>query len=139
MKVRLKNRLTKLSGKCCILANMDKRSALDAQSRTYNRTRNSEPEWSTWRVENAVREGYVQSGWVFRAVNIISNAASSVPFHVVDADGNILHDHNVTRLLRTPNPDISRQELFALFIQWLEIAGNAYAKKVTVGGVTTEL
>jgi len=117
---------------------MEKRNAAVAQSKFLLNNAQS-PNWSAWKVDKAVKDGYTASGWVYRAVNAISNAASSVPFHVIDKDGVPIHDHNVSKLLLNPNPEIPRQELFALFIQWLMLAGNAYAKKVEVGGRTTEL
>lgn len=117
---------------------MEKRNAADAHSKfLFNNDR--DPQWSSWKVDKAVSDGYIASGWVYRAVNIISNAASTVQFHVEDKDGNPMPDHNVSKLLANPNPSIPRQELFGLFVQWLMLAGNAYAKKVIVGGRTTEL
>jgi len=116
---------------------MNKRNARDAQAKfVLNKT---QPEWTSWKVSKAVSDGYTASGWVFRACNAISNAVSSVPFFVQDKDGNPIENHPVTQLLKNPNPEISRQELFSLFTQWLLLSGNAYAKKVVTGGRTTEL
>lgn len=117
---------------------MFKRNADIAQSR-FVFTAGNTPQWNKWKVDKAVKDGYVASGWVFRAVNAISNAGSSVPFHVVDKEGTPLPNHNISKLLKRPNPSIPRQELFSLYIQWLLLAGNAYSKKVKVGGRTTEL
>jgi len=116
---------------------MKKRNANDARATFV--PNHKAPEWTSWKVSRAVSDGYTASGWVFRACNAISNAVSSVPFFVQDSDGNPIYDHHVTKLLETPNPEISRQELFSLFTQWLLLSGNAYAKKVVVGGKTTEL
>jgi HK97 family phage portal protein len=81
---------------------------------------------------------YMASPWVYVAVNRIAEAAALVPFHVyggpvAGAYGNTplqneiqLPDHPFERLLRRPNPLMSRFELIEHTIGGLEIHGNAY-------------
>ena len=96
------------------------------------------PDFSNWSVQNAVKDGYKVNGWVYRAVTLIAKSAASVPWGVVNADGEFI-DHYLSDLLGHPNDSISRQDVFELLISWLELAGNAYLKTVKSGNQTTEL
>jgi len=98
-----------------------------------------EPEWTRWTVQRACVEGYQQNSWVHRAVYLKAKAGASVPWYVADAEGQRIDDHYLTKLMTKPNQQISKQDLFELLISWLELAGNAYIKPVTVGGKTSEL
>ncbi|MBN1679566.1 MAG: phage portal protein [Anaerolineae bacterium] len=91
---------------------------------------------------------YMTSPWVYVAVNRIAEAAALVPFNVVAygaAHGDhsragevgggsagtppgevALQDHPFERLLRRPNPLMSRFELIEHTVGNLEIHGNAY-------------
>ncbi|NLX08328.1 MAG: phage portal protein [Chloroflexi bacterium] len=72
---------------------------------------------------------YMGSPWVYVAVNRIAEAAALVPFHVlarVGEDAIALDDHPFERLLRRPNPLMSRFELIEHTVGSLEIHGNAY-------------
>jgi HK97 family phage portal protein len=102
-------------------------------------TKIGQPIYTSWTIEKAVKEGYRANGWVYRAVNLITKAAASVPWEVVNEDGESLPKHHISVLLDRPNPHISRQDLFELIISWLELSGNSYLKKVHVGERTAEL
>src|SRR5512145_2632556 len=54
---------------------------------------------------------YLGSPWVYVAVNRIAEAAALVPFQVVAQRGEAIEDHPFERLLRRPNPLMSRFEL----------------------------
>jgi HK97 family phage portal protein len=83
---------------------------------------------------------YMASPWVYVAVNRIAEAAALVPFHVYGhpvgallaapnsplQDEIQLPDHPFERLLRRPNPLMSRFELIEHTVGGLEIHGNAY-------------
>jgi HK97 family phage portal protein len=86
---------------------------------------------------------YMRSPWVYVAVNRIAEAAALVPFRVyartspaalsIDGEGENratgdveLPDHPFERLLRRPNPLMSRFELIEHTVGCLEIHGNAY-------------
>lgn len=98
-----------------------------------------QPIYTNWTVHKAVKDGYKINGWVYRSVFLISKAGSQVPWAVVDKDGELVDGHHLTKLLNKPNPHVSRQDMFELIIDWLELAGNSYLKKVKVGGKTQEL
>jgi HK97 family phage portal protein len=59
-------------------------------------------------------------------VNRIAEAAALVPFRVVAQRGEAIEDHPFERLLRRPNPLMSRFELIEQTVGSLEIHGNAY-------------
>jgi HK97 family phage portal protein len=96
------------------------------------------PIYTNWTIARAVKDGYKACPSVFRAVHLITKAASSVPWMVYD-DGEEVPNHHLTKLMASPNPKISRQDLFELVVSWIELAGNAYLKQVILGGKTEEL
>lgn len=98
-----------------------------------------QPQFSTWTVEKAVKSGYVASGWVYRAVFLLQQAASSAPMVVYNQEGEIEYDHPLTKVMKMPHPYISRKEVWKLITAWMYLAGQAYFKKVKVGGRLEEL
>ena len=72
---------------------------------------------------------YQQSPWVYIAINRIAEAAALVPLHVYRLQGEqrvAVERHPLERLLDTPNPYLSRFELFEQTVGMLELTGNAY-------------
>lgn len=98
-----------------------------------------QPLYTAWSIEKAVKEGYKCNAWVYRSVFLKAKAGSSVPWYVVDKEGERVENHHLTKLLEHPNPFISKQDLFELVIAWLELAGNSYLKKAGPGDRTEEL
>jgi len=103
----------------------------------YNAT--PSPLFTNWTIENAVKFGYRCNSSVYRAVFLKAKAGSSVPWFVVNADGEKVEKHHLTKLFSRPNPFVSRQDMFELIISWLELAGNSYLKKVITRQKTVEL
>ena len=97
------------------------------------------PIFNSWTISKAVKEGYKANGWVYRAVNLTAKSGSSVPWGVVNIENEFLPDHHLTKLMQRPNPRISRQKLFELWISWLELGGNGMGLKTKAGGKTVEL
>ena len=98
------------------------------------------PHFTTWTVENAVRNGYRVSGWVYLAVTKIMSAGSTVPFVVCRYDDDKIDwQHPITRLLQKPNPVWSRANMSKLIIAWLQLAGNGYWHRVMSGRKTIQL
>ena len=95
--------------------------------------------WSRWTVGKAVKDGYKESGWVYRSISLAVTSGSSVPWGVVDKEDQVLEKHHLHKMLQHPNPHISRKELFGLWIAWLELCGNAPNQKVGAQGETHEL
>jgi HK97 family phage portal protein len=96
------------------------------------------PSYTNWTIQKAVKDGYKASSWVYRAVSLISKSAASVPWGVVNEDGEY-KDHYLSDLIEHPNNAISRQDMFELLVSWLELGGNSYLKAVKAGGRTSEL
>lgn len=95
--------------------------------------------WSAWPIKKSVEEGYQANGWVYRAVSLISGAASSVPWVVFGPENELLWDHPVSKLLRSPNKHWTRQGFIEVIADWIALSGNAYIKQVKVGNRTAEL
>lgn len=96
--------------------------------------------WTDWTIRDAVKEGYEASGWVYKAVSLISRNAATVPFVVKNADNEIQWEHPLTNLLLQPHPYLNRLQFYELATQWLQLAGLAYMKKATNSrGQTQEL
>lgn len=95
--------------------------------------------WSAWPIKRSVEEGYQANGWVYRAVSLISGAASSVPWVVFGPKNELLWGHPVSKLLRSPNAHWTRQGFIELIADWIALSGNAYIKQVKVGNRTVEL
>ena len=95
--------------------------------------------WTDWTIKKAVDEGFIASGWVYKSVSLISRNASFVPFVVKNEEGEIEWDHPITKLLLKPHPYLNRIQFFELLIQWIQLAGNAYIKKVDDSRGTAEL
>lgn len=72
---------------------------------------------------------YEQSPYVYVAINRIAEACALVPLNLYQRtpQGRIQQDvHPVLQLLDSPNPTLSRFELFEQTIGFLELTGNAY-------------
>ncbi len=99
----------------------------------------SGPIYSKFKVAKAVKDGYQINGLVYRAINLIANSCSSVPWEVLDKNGEPIEGHYISELIKYPNPHVSKQDMFQLIISWLELSGNAYLHKVKAQGRTQEL
>jgi len=97
-----------------------------------------QPVYTNFTIEKAVKQGLRVNVWVFRCVQLIVQAAASVPWHI-ERDSERVEGHALNQLFETPNPFLSRQQMFELIISWLQLAGNAYVKKVKTGKRTVEL
>lgn len=95
--------------------------------------------WTNWTIANAVKEGYKVSGWVFKAVSLISKNIAMVPWQVVDSNGEPVKEHPITLLLQNPNPAFSRQDFFELISAWQQLSGEAYVKTISVDGQIKEI
>ena len=80
--------------------------------------------------ENFAREGYAGNAIVFRCINEIAVAASSVHWNIA-ADGRMLAgNHPLCRLLARPAPGMSGAALLEKIVTCRLIAGNAYVEAV---------
>lgn len=95
-------------------------------------------EWTNWTTAKAVKEGYKVSGWVYRAISLISRNGSSVPWFVYD-NGEKLEGHPLSKMLAKPNPVFSRVDIFELLISWGQLSGESYLKMIKSGNHTVEI
>jgi len=92
-----------------------------------------------WTVQKAVKDGYTACGWAYKAVNLISRNAATVPFVVKNKDNEIQWDHPITKLLLKPIPFLNRLQFYELIYQWLQLTGNAYINKISGSRTIAEL
>jgi HK97 family phage portal protein len=85
--------------------------------------------WADLAGLEAQGRAYQASTWVYVAVNRIAEAGALVPLHVYRLEGERrieVERHPLEALLDSPNPYLSRFELFEQTLGMLELTGNAY-------------
>ncbi len=97
------------------------------------------PVYSDMTVRKATREGYKISVYVYRSVRTIIQAASAVPWIVLDGEGEPIKGHAIEKLLKNPNPEFSGQDLIEVLIAHLELVGNALWQPIIVGKSVREV
>lgn len=106
------------------------------------RYQDGKPQWSEWDTDNAIKEGFKRSTWVYACVWRIMRAAASVPWVVnrrVGGKWEPVPGHPLELLLETPNPFMSRQDLIERTASHLYLGGNALWQKVTARKIVAEL
>lgn len=96
------------------------------------------PVYGEMTVRKATREGYKMSIYVFRAVRIIVQAASAIPWIVLNKEGEPIDGHPLTAVLKNPNPVFSGQDMMELLIAHSELVGNALWMPIIVNGRVKE-
>ena len=92
------------------------------------------PIYTEMTIWKATREGYKLSGSVYRAVRIIVQAASGIPWVVLDKDGKIIPKHDFAKVWSHPNPEFSGQDNMEIIVAHLKLVGNAFLQPIMVGG-----
>ncbi|MCM1000905.1 MAG: phage portal protein [Wolbachia endosymbiont of Melophagus ovinus] len=88
-----------------------------------------EPSWSERSYASFAEEGYVKNVIAFRAINMIANAASSVPFilyRLTNQGKSQLKVHPLLKLLYSPSPITSKSEFIEGIVTYRLVSGNAY-------------
>ncbi|WCR57738.1 phage portal protein [Wolbachia endosymbiont of Ctenocephalides felis wCfeJ] len=88
-----------------------------------------DPSWSELSYASFAEEGYVKNVIAFRAINMIANAASSVPlvlYQLTHQGKSQLKVHPLLKLLYSPNPRVSKSEFIEGIVTYRLISGNAY-------------
>ena len=70
--------------------------------------------------------GYMENETVYSIVNRIAETASSIPFEVVDKNGNAIKDHWALKLLKNPNEDNTGNEILFNYYVYLLSIGNSF-------------
>lgn len=77
------------------------------------------------------KEGYGDNVIVFRCINEIANAISSIEWYVRNQAGSELKNHDAMRLLRNPNATQSWGDFIKDVVSYYFIAGNSYVEAQT--------
>jgi len=93
----------------------------------------TDAQWSKGGFASLANEGFAKNPVVYRCVRMIAEAATRVPFTVVEG-GQRHTEHPVLSLLNHPNPHKSGVELLEQIYAYLQTAGNAYLEAAFVGG-----
>jgi hypothetical protein len=64
--------------------------------------------------------------WVNTAEGIISGKASTVNWHLEDADGETINDSTALAVIERPNPQMTRSKLWNITLRHMGVCGNAY-------------
>ncbi|TVS04169.1 MAG: phage portal protein [Rhodobacteraceae bacterium] len=86
--------------------------------------------WTARDTVSLARAGFMGNPVGFRAVRLISEAASALPLVVQDC-ARRYESHPVLELITRPNPAQGRAELFEALYAQLLLSGNAYLELVT--------
>ena len=89
--------------------------------------------WSDKDYSNFAENAYINNVIAHRAINMISHAASSVPFKLyklIDGKRHLITQHPVLALLNKPNPIQSGKELLEAIYIYRQISGSAYVLTV---------
>ncbi len=96
------------------------------------------PVWTPRDYAAFAREGFMQNAVVYRAVRMISEAASSIPLLLYE--GETEHDaHPLLDLIKRPNGEQTGTDLLESWYGYLLVAGNVYAEAVALGDTVREL
>ncbi|MBU8921370.1 MAG: phage portal protein, partial [Bacteroidales bacterium] len=95
--------------------------------------------YSNMTVRKATREGYKISVYVYRSVRTIIQAASAIPWIMLDKKGEPIENHPFTAVMAHPNDVFSGQDLIEFTIAHLELAGNSIWQPLIVGKTLREI
>ncbi|MEW6121354.1 MAG: phage portal protein [Pseudomonadota bacterium] len=94
--------------------------------------------WTPRDYASLAREGYARNAVAHRAVRLVCEAVSAMPFVLQEA-GRDLDAHPFLDLLSRPNPRLRLPDLLEAVCGHLLVAGNAYLEAVFVEGVPREI
>ncbi len=84
------------------------------------------PVWTPRNYERFSDEAYTKNIVAYRCINLISQAAASVPWLLSEAGQGRLQSHPVLDLLARPNPCCNGKDFIESIISYRMISGNAY-------------
>ncbi len=97
------------------------------------------PVYTDMSVAKATREGYKLSVFVYRAIRTYVQAASGIPWIVVNNEtGEPIPNHEFTKVWANPNPEFSGQDNMEFIIAHLKLGGNALIQPLMVSGKPRE-
>jgi len=108
-------------------------------SDTYSMlSRPGQPVYTDITNRKAIREGYKMAIPVYRAIRTIVQAASGIPWMVLDKNGEEIEGHPFTKAWSNPNPEFSGQDNMEFIIAHLILNGNSYLRPLYRGKVPYE-
>lgn len=129
-----------------IFASLQSKSAMPKQHSFNNKSYFYEmnaPQWSSREYEQFAEQAYVKNVIAHRAINIVAQAAASVPWSLYKTRGKNkikLDDHQLLQLLHRPNPFYAGAEFFENIYSYKLISGNAFIHSICKdNGVPSEL
>ncbi|MDF3047288.1 MAG: phage portal protein family [Candidatus Midichloriaceae bacterium] len=81
--------------------------------------------WMNREYKKFADEAYIKNVIAHRAINMISSSAASIPLKLYSGE-NVLHTHQVLKLLSKPNPTQSGKEFLESIYSYRQISGNAF-------------
>lgn len=90
------------------------------------------PTYNNWSIDNAIQFGYKANAAFFACSDVRASEIASVPW-VAKLNGEAMPDSDLQKLINSPNPDISWQEMIEHLVNSLDVAGNEYWTIVTGG------
>lgn len=106
-------------------------AAARASAQAYWRT--GSESWSSWSYQGVAGKALANNPVVLRCLRLVCEGAASVPWTLSDANGT-LSDHPLLRLIKCPNPMLSRSAFTETVMNHLLLHGNAYIEKVVPEG-----
>jgi len=97
------------------------------------------PIYTEMTVRKATREGYKISVYVYRAVRTIVQAASAIPWIILDKNSEPMENHELGEVLKNPCPEFSGQDLMEIKIAHLLLVGNALWMPIIIRGKIREI
>lgn len=103
--------------------------------RTYYLQTNNRPKFGSRDYENFAQDGYIDNIIVYRAINMVSRAMSSIgiSFFEVSQNGEkkeLRDDDKIVELLRNPNPTQSYNKFMEHVVSSYMLSGNIYIQAV---------
>ena len=92
------------------------------------------PVYSDMTVRKATKEGYKMSPSVYRAIRVIVQAASAIPWIVQDSKGEPIVGHDFAKVWAKPNREFSGQDNMEFIIAHQLLVGNALVQPIIAGG-----
>ena len=122
-----------------IFKNRAKKQKIAGNNRFFDRTyyfqSNAKPKFGNRDYENFAYDGYISNVVVYRAINMISRAVSSIglSYFEIDKNGNkneLNENDKIVRLLKNPNPAKSYISFVEEIVHSYFISGNVYLQAV---------
>ncbi|GAH79772.1 unnamed protein product, partial [marine sediment metagenome] len=93
-----------------------------------------QPVYTDMTIRKATREGYKISVSVYRAIRVIVQAASAIPWIVLDDKGELIEGHDFTKAWAKPNLEFSGQDNMEFIIAHQLLGGNALIQPIIIRG-----